>query len=73
MTSLTPLHFDTPPLPSEINLKQQLVDQLEKAQKNLYSMKQHYKEKMSLLQQQIRSIESERDKVVKEMSKYWIR
>ena len=68
---MTPFHFDTPP--SGINLKQQLVDQLEKALKNLYSMKQHYEEKMNLLQQQIRSIESERDKVVKEMSKYWIR
>ena len=58
-----------PPPPPEINLKQQLVDQLEKAQRNLYTMKQQYEEKMQLLQHQIRSVESERDKVLKEISK----
>ena len=57
------------PPPPEINLKQQLVDQLEKAQRNLYTMKQQYEEKMQLLQHQIRSVESERDKVLKEISK----
>ena len=54
--------------PSEINLKEQLVDQLEKAQKNLFAMKQQYEEKMTLLQQQIHQVESERDKVLKDMS-----
>ncbi len=53
--------------PPEINLKQQLVDQLEKAQKNLMSMKHQYEDKMNLLQRQIKSVESERDKVLKEM------
>ena len=61
--------FPPPPPPPEINLKQQLVDQLEKAQRNLYTMKQQYEEKMQLLQHQIRSVESERDKVLKEISK----
>ena len=71
-----PLYFSTSSYsssssfsPTEINLKQQLVDQLEKAQRNLYTMKQQYEEKMQLLQQQIRSVESERDKVLKEISK----
>ena len=54
---------------SEINLKQQLVDQLEKAQKNIYSMKSQYEEKMQVLQQQIKSIESERDRVLKDIGK----
>jgi kinesin family protein 4/21/27 len=55
-------------LSSEINLKEQLVDQLEKAQRNLQVMKQQYEDKMSLLQTQIRGIESERDKVLKDIS-----
>ena len=52
---------------AEINLKQQLVDQLEKTQKNLHSIKQQYEEKMQVLQQQIKSIEVERDKMLKEI------
>ena len=55
---------------SEINLKQQLVDQLEKAQSSLYTMKVQYEEKVHVLQTQIKNIESERDRVLKEMSKY---
>ena len=53
----------------EINLKQQLVDQLEKAQQNFYVMKTQYEDKMQLLQHQIRTIESERDRVLKDISK----
>ena len=45
---------------AEIKLKQQLVDKLEK---NLHSIKQQYEEKMQVLQQQIKSIEVERDKM----------
>lgn len=56
---------------AEINIKQQLVDQLEKAQKNLYTMKNQYEEKMQLLQQQIKSVESERDKVLKEIGVFF--
>ncbi len=54
-------------LSSEINLKQQLVDQLERSQKNFAQMRNQYEEKMSVLQTQIRSVEVERDKVLKEM------
>lgn len=55
---------------TEINLKQQLVDQLEKAQNNFYSMKSQYEDKMQLLQHQIKSIESERDRVLKDIGKF---
>ena len=66
---LLPLHCNPLPL-SEINLKEQLVDQLEKAQTNLHVMRQQYEEKMSLLQTQIKNIESERDKVLKDIGKW---
>ncbi len=59
-------------LSSEINLKQQLVDQLERSQRNFTLMKGQYEEKMTVLQQQIRSVEIERDKVLKEISKHLI-
>ena len=52
----------------EINLKQQLVDQLEKAQRSFQTMRAQYEDKMQLLQHQIKSIESERDRVLKDMS-----
>ena len=57
-------------LSSEINLKQQLVDQLEKSQKSFHMMRGQYEEKVQLLQQQIRSIETERDKVLKDMGEW---
>ena len=53
---------------SEINIKQQLVDQLEKTQKSLQSLRTQYEEKMLLLQTQIKAMETERDKIMKEMS-----
>ena len=59
-----------PPTAPEINLKQQLVAQLEKAQRSLYTMKQQYEDKMTLLQHQIKSIESERDKVLKDIGEW---
>ena len=46
------------------------MDQLEKAQSSLYTMKVQYEEKVHVLQTQIKNIESERDKVLKEMSEY---
>ena len=55
---------------SEINIKQQLVDQLEKTQKSLQSLRSQYEEKMLLLQTQIKTMESERDKIMKDMSEY---
>ena len=56
-------------IPVEINLKQQLVDQLEKAQSSLYTMKIQYEEKVHVLQTQIKNVESERDRVLKEIGK----
>ena len=46
------------------------MDQLEKAQKNLQVMRQQYEEKMSLLQTQIKSVETERDKVLKDIGQW---
>ena len=66
VTTLTCVHLF---IPSEINLKQQLVDQLEKAQNSLYTIKIQYEEKVQVLQTQIKNVESERDRVLKEMSK----
>ena len=43
------------------------MDQLEKTQKNLQSIKQQYEDKMQVLQQQIKTIEVERDKMLKEI------
>ena len=53
---------------TEINIKQQLVDHLEKAQRSLQSLRNQYEEKMTILQQQIRVVEAERDKVIKNLS-----
>ncbi len=58
-------------LSSEINLKQQLVDQLERSQKNFAQMRNQYEEKMTVLQTQIRSVEVERDKVLKEIGVWY--
>lgn len=51
----------------EMNIKQQLVDQLEKAQRSLHSLRSQYEDKMVVLQTQIRAIESERDKIIKDL------
>lgn len=55
-------------LTTEINIKQQLVDQLEKSQKSLHTLRSQYEEKMIILQNQIRATETERDKIIKEMA-----
>ena len=54
---------------TEITIKQQLINQLEKAQKSLNSLRSQYEEKMVLLQNQIRATEAERDKFIKDISK----
>ena len=54
---------------TEITIKQQLINQLEKAQKSLNSLRSQYEEKMVLLQNQIRVTEAERDKFIKDISK----
>ena len=45
------------------------MKQLEKAERNLHSLRQQYEEKMMVLQHQIRTIETDRDKAIKEMGK----
>lgn len=44
------LQSDLATLSSEINIKQRLIDQLEKSQKTIHSMKLQYEEKMKSLQ-----------------------
>uniref|UniRef100_A0A0K8T643 KIF21A/B second helical domain-containing protein n=1 Tax=Lygus hesperus TaxID=30085 RepID=A0A0K8T643_LYGHE len=51
-------------LNSEISIKQQLIDALEKNQKKLHNMKQHYEEKLVLLQEKIQATVKERDSVL---------
>lgn len=56
-------------LTSEINIKQQLVEQLERAQQSMFTLRAQYEEKLTSLQQQIKVTENERDRVIKEMCK----
>ncbi|KAK9506807.1 hypothetical protein O3M35_008674 [Rhynocoris fuscipes] len=51
-------------LTSEISVKQQLIEELEKAQKRLNNMKQHYEDKLSQLQAKILATQQERDAVL---------
>ncbi|BES94937.1 kinesin family member [Nesidiocoris tenuis] len=51
-------------LTSEISMKQKLIDALEKNQKKLQNMKQHYEEKLMLLQERIQATVKERDSVL---------
>ncbi|KAL1117594.1 hypothetical protein AAG570_003909 [Ranatra chinensis] len=51
-------------LTSEISVKQRLIDELEKAQKRLNSMKQHYEDKLNQLQAKIQATQQERDTVL---------
>ncbi|XP_073985830.1 kinesin-like protein 31E isoform X2 [Rhodnius prolixus] len=51
-------------LTSEISMKQQLIEELEKAQKRLNNMKQHYEDKLSQLQAKILATQQERDAVL---------
>ena len=44
------LQSDLATLSSEINIKQKLIEQLEKSQKTIYSMKLQYEDKMQSLQ-----------------------
>lgn len=51
-------------LTSEINLKQKLIDELEKSQRRLHSLKQHYEDKLLQLQAKIKATQEERDTVL---------
>ncbi|KAL0278939.1 UNVERIFIED_CONTAM: hypothetical protein PYX00_000615 [Menopon gallinae] len=51
-------------LTTEISIKQKLIEELERSQQKLHSMKQHYEEKLMQLQERIRATQEERDKVL---------
>ncbi|EEB15657.1 kif21, putative [Pediculus humanus corporis] len=51
-------------LTNEISIKQRLIEELERSQQKLHSMKQHYEEKLLQLQERIRATQDERDKVL---------
>ncbi|XP_065898994.1 kinesin-like protein KIF21A isoform X2 [Dysidea avara] len=63
------LQSDLATLSSEINIKQKLIDQLEKSQKTVYLMKLQYEEKMKSLQDKINVTENQRDQMLKEAGK----
>jgi len=51
----------------EIDVKQQLVNELESMQRRITSMQRHYEEKLKLMAETIRATELERDKVLKSL------
>lgn len=51
-------------LTSEINIKQKLIEELERSQKRIQLMRQHYEDKLQLLQERIRATQEERDTVL---------
>ncbi|XP_059472977.1 kinesin-like protein KIF21A [Neocloeon triangulifer] len=55
-------------LESEINIKQQLIEQLELSQRRMHSMKQQYEEKLRQLEARMEATKIERDKVLASLS-----
>lgn len=53
---------------AEITTKERLIAELEKGQRKLNTMKQHYEEKLNQLQDKISAIEAERDRVLAKLS-----
>ncbi|XP_067863557.1 kinesin-like protein KIF21B isoform X2 [Heptranchias perlo] len=51
----------------EIEIKQQLIDELENSQRRLQILKQQYEEKLILLQNKIRDTQLERDRVLRNL------
>ena len=51
-------------LTNEISTKEKLILELERSQRRIQSLKQHYEDKLVSLQQKINQIESERDQVL---------
>ncbi|KAI5710951.1 hypothetical protein M8J75_012795 [Diaphorina citri] len=51
-------------LTTEIDIKQKLIEELEKSHRRMQGIKQHYEDKFQQLQAKIRSTEEERDKVL---------
>lgn len=57
-------------LTSEINIKQKLIEELERSQKRIQLMRQHYEDKLHLLQERIRATQEERDTVLASFSEW---
>ncbi|CAK9813758.1 Kinesin-like protein KIF21A [Anthophora quadrimaculata] len=54
-------------LTSDIDVKQRLIQELERSQRQLHTMKQHYEDKLAQLQARIRDTQEERDKVLQSL------
>ena len=55
-------------LSSEISLKEKLIEELEKSQRKMNLMRQHYEDKLQQLQNKISETESERDNVLAKLN-----
>uniref|UniRef100_A0A8D8UHF4 Kinesin-like protein KIF21B n=1 Tax=Cacopsylla melanoneura TaxID=428564 RepID=A0A8D8UHF4_9HEMI len=55
-------------LTTEIDIKQKLIEELEKSDRRMQGIKQHYEDKFQQLQAKIRSTEEERDSVLTSLS-----
>jgi len=55
-------------LSNEIDIKQKLIEELERSQQRMVSMKQHYEDKLMQLQDRIKATQDERDKVLASFS-----
>jgi kinesin family protein 4/21/27 len=55
-------------LTSEIRIKQELIEELEKSQKQIKLMRKHYENKHHLLQEKLRATQEERDTVLASFS-----
>lgn len=58
------LQEDLAELSGEISLKQRMIEELEKSQRQLQNIRQQYEDKLLNLQQQIQAVERERDQVL---------
>ncbi len=56
----------------EIDIKKRLIDELETNQKKLEQMRVHYEDKVNVLQERIKQIQTERDKLLTNMSTFII-
>ncbi|XP_076762768.1 kinesin-like protein 31E [Xylocopa sonorina] len=54
-------------LTSDIDMKQRLIQELEFSQRRLQKMKQHYEDKLAILQARIKDTQEERDKVLQSL------
>ena len=64
LTESNQLQEDLAEVSGEISLKQRMIEELEKSQRQLQNIRQHYEDKLRNLQDQIKAIERERDQVL---------